>query len=120
MLSLCRSDWSITQIAKSSMPSVRFLNKPTIGAIQNRVFVTIGAGDRERPLKLTTRISRTYRIAFMPSLMSPMANCRWWIWTKRPDSGRAMLDAATGIPDGEFLSRNTGVFLICPIRANRL
>ena len=45
------TDWFVSHIAKASKPKVRFLNKPTIGAIQNRVVVAIGSGDRERPLK---------------------------------------------------------------------
>ena len=48
------TDWFVSHIAKASKPTVRFLNKPTIGAIQNRVVVAIGSGDRERPLKKTT------------------------------------------------------------------
>ena len=46
-----RTDWFVSHIAKASKPTVRFFNKPTIGAIQNRVVVAIGSGDRERPLK---------------------------------------------------------------------
>lgn len=102
---LQESDWSITQIAKSSMPSVRFLNKPTIGAIQNRVFVTIGAGDRERPLKLNYPYRENVSNRFYAFIDEPYGEPASVIDLDKTtsDSGRAMLDAATGIPDGEFL-----------------
>ena len=99
------ADWSITQIAKSSMPSVRFLNKPTIGAIQNRVFVTIGSGDRERPLKQNYPYREEVSNRFYAFIDEPYGEPASVVDLDKTtsDSGRAMLDAAAGIPDGELL-----------------
>ena len=120
---LQESDWSITQIAKSSMPSVRFLNKPTIGAIQNRVFVTIGAGDRERPLKLNYPYKQNVPNRFYAFIDEPYGEPAPVVDLDKTtsDSGRAMLDAASGIPDGEFLvPKYRGWFLDLPDQGEQI
>ena len=120
---LDEGDWSITQIAKSSMPSVRFLNKPTIGAIQNRVFVTIGAGDRERPLKLNYPYRQNVSNRFYAFIDEPYVEPTGVVDLDKTtsDSGRAMLDAASGIPDGEFLvPKYRGWFLDLPDQGEQI
>ena len=120
---LDEGDWSITQIAKSSMPSVRFLNKPTIGAIQNRVFVTIGAGDRERPLKQNYPYRESVSNRFYAFIDEPYGEPASVVDLDKTtsDSGRAMLDAAAGIPDGEFLvPKYLGWFLDLPDQGEQI
>jgi len=120
---LTKDDWSITQIAKSSMPSVRFLNKPTIGAIQNQVFVTIGSGDRERPLKQNYPYREEVSNRFYAFIDEPYGEPAPVVDLDKTtsSSGRAMLDASSGIPDGELLvPKYRGWFLDLPDRGEQI
>ena len=49
---LAVADWTIEKIASTSNSEVRFYNSPTVAAIKGNIFITIGTGDRERPLEL--------------------------------------------------------------------
>ena len=64
------SDWYLSHIAKSTGPAVRFLNKPTIGAIQNRFFDD-WLGDGELTQQNYPCLTQVSRIDFMPSSTSP-------------------------------------------------
>ncbi len=46
------ADWTIDKIASTSNNEIRFYNSPTVAAIKGNIFITIGTGDRERPLEL--------------------------------------------------------------------
>lgn len=48
---LAQSAWSITKIANTLDTTRRFLNRPTVAVLRDSVYVTIGSGNRERPLE---------------------------------------------------------------------
>lgn len=48
---LAVDDWTIVKIGSVSSNERRFLNAPVAAAFQGTVFVTVGSGDRERPLE---------------------------------------------------------------------
>jgi type IV pilus assembly protein PilY1 len=45
-------EWTIFKIGSTSDNERRFYNAPTVGVFQGTVFVSIGSGDRERPLEI--------------------------------------------------------------------
>ena len=49
---LPQGDWTIEKIAFTSNDEIRFFNSPVAGAFQGTVIITIGTGDRERPLDI--------------------------------------------------------------------
>ena len=99
------TEWFLTHIAQSSLPTVRFLNKPTIGAIQNRVFVTIGSGDRERPLKQNYPYGDNVSNRFYAFIDEPYGEPIAAVDLDQPGSAgtRGMLNAASGLANGELL-----------------
>ena len=99
------TDWFLTPIAQSSLSTVRFLNKPTIGAIQNRVFVTIGSGDRERPLKQNYPYDDNVSNRFYAFVDEPYGEPSATVDLDQPGAAgtRGMLNAATGLASGELL-----------------
>ncbi|WP_167399098.1 pilus assembly protein [Ectopseudomonas oleovorans] len=48
---LAQSAWSITKIANTLDTTRRFLNRPTVAVLRDSVYVTLGSGNRERPLE---------------------------------------------------------------------
>jgi len=99
-------DWFLSHIAASSQPYVRFMNKPTIGAIQNRVFVTIGSGDRERPLKQNYPyedkvVNRFYALIDEP--YGAEADPAEPVDLDDTSGERGMLNASAGLTDSEIL-----------------
>ena len=117
------SDWFISHIAKSSLATVRFLNKPTIGAIQNRVFVTIGSGDRERPLKQNYPYADNVSNRFYAFVDEPYGEPSEIIDLDEATSGsdRGMLNAALGLADGESLvDKHRGWYLDLPDRGEQI
>ena len=119
------SDWYLSHIAKSTGPAVRFLNKPTIGAIQNRVFVTIGSGDRERPLKQNypyddTSVSNRF-YAFIDEPYGEQADPTNPIDLDDTTGERGMLNAANGLTESEILVDSyRGWFLELPDRGEQV
>ena len=117
------TEWFMTHIAKSSLATVRFLNKPTIGAILNRVVVTVGSGDRERPLKqnypyLESVSNRFY--AFIDEPYEPSASP---VDLDQPGSAdtRGMLNAATGLANGaRLVDLYRGWYLDLPDRGEQV
>ena len=102
---LTTSEWSLTHIAASALPHIRFLNKPVIGAIQNRVFVTIGSGDRERPLKQNYPFTENVGNRFYALVDEPYDQAAGVINLDRESTAteRSMLNAADGLPAGQSL-----------------
>ena len=117
------TEWFMTHIAKSSLATARFLNKPTIGAILNRVVVTVGSGDRERPLKqnypyLESVSNRFY--AFIDEPYEPSASP---VDLDQPGSAdtRGMLNAATGLANGaRLVDLYRGWYLDLPDRGEQV
>jgi type IV pilus assembly protein PilY1 len=52
LTALAKEDWTIVKIATAPDDERRFYNAPAAGAFQGRVIITIGSGDRERPLEI--------------------------------------------------------------------
>jgi len=52
LTALAKEAWTIVKIASSADDERRFYNAPAAGAFQGRVIVTLGSGDRERPLEI--------------------------------------------------------------------
>ena len=50
--SLAVDDWEIVKIASTANNETRFYNSPTVAAVKGNIFITIGTGDRERPLEI--------------------------------------------------------------------
>ena len=48
---LAKTAWSITKVAATLDPNRRFLNQPTVASFKTKVYVSIGSGNRERPLE---------------------------------------------------------------------
>lgn len=48
---LAENQWSITKVANTLNNTRRFMNQPTVAVFRNSVYVAIGSGNRERPLK---------------------------------------------------------------------
>lgn len=51
MTALTKANWTITKVAATADPTRRFLNQPAVAAFGNKVYVSIGSGNRERPLE---------------------------------------------------------------------
>lgn len=51
LTALAKEAWSITKVAYTQGGSRRFLNAPSVAAYQNAVYVSLGSGNRERPLE---------------------------------------------------------------------
>ena len=117
-------DWFLSHIAASSQPYVRFMNKPTIGAIQNRVFVTIGSGDRERPLKQNypyedNVVNRFYALIDEP--YGAEADPVDPVDLDDTSGERGMLNASAGLTDSEILVDSyRGWFLELPDRGEQV
>ena len=117
-------DWFLSHIAASSQPYVRFMNKPTIGAIQNRVFVTIGSGDRERPLQQNypyedNVVNRFYALIDEP--YGADADPADPVDLDDTSGERGMLNASAGLTDSEILVDSyRGWFLELPDRGEQV
>ena len=103
--SLPIADWFISHIASSSSTTVRFFNRPAVGAIQNRVFVAIGSGDRERPLKQNYPYEESISNRFYAFLDEPYGEP---LPTVDLDGAggtgdRGMLNATAGLASDELL-----------------
>ena len=125
-VALSSGSWTIKKIAETSGADKRFMNRPVVGAVGNKVFVTIGSGDRERPLKVnypyTSDIdNRFYAFVDRPypwdenndgTLQTAEATI-----SLRPTAdldGSTMLDAATGLATGETILDFDGWYLDLP------
>lgn len=48
---LTKANWTITKVAATAEPTRRFLNQAAVAVFKNKVYVSIGSGNRERPLE---------------------------------------------------------------------
>lgn len=120
---LQKNEWALTKIASSSLSNVRFLNKPVVAAIGNKVFVTIGSGDRERPLKQNYPYAESVQNRFYAFIDEPYGDA-----TPVADLDavataleRGMLNLATGLGEGERLLENyRGWFMDLPDRGEQV
>lgn len=51
LTALSKEQWEITKVAATSDTTRRFLNAPSVAVFQDRVYVALGSGNRERPLE---------------------------------------------------------------------
>lgn len=117
--------WFISHIAASSLSTVRFLNKPVIGAVQNRVFVTIGSGDRERPLKQNYPYADNVTNRFYAFIDEPFGESSAAVDLDSAagdgDDSRGMLNAAAGLADGVRLyEQYRGWYMDLPDRGEQI
>ena len=115
--------WALTKIASSSLSNVRFLNTPVVAPIGNRVFVTIGSGDRERPLKQNYPYVASVQNRFYAFIDEPYGEPASAVdldavaTTSEP----GMLNLATGLSEGARLLGNyRGWFLDLPDRGEQV
>ena len=112
--SLSSDQWFVTHVAQSSRENVRFFNKPSIGAVQNRIFLTFGSGDRERPLKRNYPFLEDISNRFYAFIDEPYRAQATVVDLDQPgiDDVRGMFNAATGLaPDVRLIDRYRGWYL---------
>ncbi len=122
-VSLSQGSWTIKKIAEDSGTDKRFMNRPVVGAVGNKVFVTIGSGDRERPLKVNYPYAsdidnRFYVLVDRPypwdenndgTLQASESNIN--LRTSIDLDGSTMLNAATGLGAAESILDFDGWYL---------
>ena len=118
-------DWFIQRIASSSLPAVRFLNKPVVGAVRNRVFVAVGSGDRERPLKQNYPYTDSVTNRFYAFLDEPFGEPGGVVdldsLTGDGEDPRGMLNVEQGLADGVRLyEQYRGWYLDLPDRGEQV
>ena len=120
---LQQNDWTLTKIASSSLSNVRFLNKPVVAPVGNRVFVTIGSGDRERPLKQNYPYASSVQNRFYAFIDEPYGEPGSVVDLDAVGIApeRGMLNLATGLGEGErLLGTYRGWFLDLPDRGEQI
>ena len=119
------SNWYIREIASTSGSERRFLNTPEIAGLGNLVFVTLGSGDREKPLKVNYPYTddiqnRFYAIIDRPyprdadSSGSISGDEQILIWDAVNLDGGAsagLIDVEVGLADGATITDFTGWYL---------
>ena len=101
--SLAQGDWSINKVAQAAFRQIRFMNKPALAPVKNRVFVALGTGDRERPLKQNYPYESTVANRFYAFIDEVYGDARP---TVNLDQGptameKGMLNAANGLSGPE-------------------
>lgn len=84
-------EWPMDLVAYSNRQGVRFMNQPISAEVGNAVFIAIGAGDRERPLKQNYPYAENVENRFYVFVDQPFLS-----ETSSVDLD-AMLNAATGL-----------------------
>ena len=125
-ISLNKGSWAIEKIAEVSGTDKRFMNRPVVGAVGNKVFVTIGSGDRERPLKANYPYASDIDNRFYVLIDRP------YPWDENSDGtlqatesdislratvnldGSTMLNAATGLSGSQSVLDFDGWYLELP------
>ena len=106
-VTLDSADWFITKIADASSSEIRFMNKPVVGELGNYIFVTLGTGDRERPLQVNYPYDSDVSNRFYVFLDRPFPHLSGETDVASRASinldGSTMLNAATGLAAGETL-----------------
>lgn len=106
-VTLDSADWFITKIAEASSSEIRFMNKPVVGELGNYVFVTLGTGDRERPLQVNYPYDSDVSNRFYVFLDRPFPHLSGETDVASRASinldGSTMLNAAIGLAAGETL-----------------
>ena len=131
-VALSQSSWAIQKIGEDSGTDKRFMNRPIVGAVGNKVFVTIGSGDRERPLKVNYPYVSNIDNRFYVLIDRP------YPWDENNDGtlqasesnislratidldGSTMLNAATGLSGSQSLLDFDGWYLELPDQGEQI
>ena len=90
-MTLDPTEWPMDLVAYSNRQGVRFMNQPISAEVGNAVFIAIGAGDRERPLKQNYPYVENVENRFYVFIDQPFLS------ETSPVDLDAMLNAATGL-----------------------
>ena len=91
-MTLDPTEWPIDLVAYSNRQGVRFMNQPISAEVGNAVFIAIGAGDRERPLKQNYPYAENVENRFYVFVDQPFAAA------SSPVDLDSMLNASDGSP----------------------
>ncbi|MDB4299615.1 PilC/PilY family type IV pilus protein [bacterium] len=122
------SNWYIRELATtggSDSSERRFINKPEVAELGNLVFVTLGSGDREKPLTANYPYTadvqnRFYAVIDQPfprdadesgSISANEQNLTWPAVNLDGGSAAGMLDAEIGLADDQIITDFAGWYL---------
>jgi len=115
------TEWPIDLVAYSNRQGVRFMNQPISAEVGNAVFIAIGAGDRERPLKQNYPYAENVENRFYVFVDQPFAAA------SSPVDLDSMLNASDGLPsepdengDVETLLDTRGWYLDLPDQGEQI
>ncbi len=115
------AEWQLDLVAYSNRQGVRFMNQPISAEVGKAVFIAIGAGDRERPLKQNYPYAENVENRFYVYVDQPFAIA------SSPVDLDSMLNAADGLPsepdengDVETLLDTRGWYLDLPDQGEQI
>lgn len=123
-------EWIIEKIAAIPGTQRRFYNSPTVGIFRGTIFVTIGSGDRERPLEANYPYNENVQNRFYVLADSPHAD---WLaeqqaitdgltYTRRVVDleGNTMFEVGTDLEENQDLRDFDGWYLDLPDRGEQV
>ncbi len=124
------AQWKIEKVAAMPGTQRRFYNSPTVGIFRGTVFVTVGSGDRERPLEANYPYSANVQNRFYVLMDSPYADYAAEMLAMENNQtynravvdleGNTMFEVGTQYPDGESLTAFDGWYLDLPDRGEQV
>ena len=111
---LTQSAWFIKKIASVANSSRRFMSRPVVGALGSDVFITLGSGDRERPLKQNYPYKQQVSNRFYVFIDRPVVRGNETDLTTRPVTnldGGTLLNAAQGLAPGAVITDYDGWYI---------
>ncbi|MDG1066028.1 MAG: PilC/PilY family type IV pilus protein [Luminiphilus sp.] len=111
---LDQASWFIKKIASVSSSSQRFMSRPVAGALGSDVFVTLGSGDRERPLKQNYPFAQRVTNRFYAFIDRPYPQSNETDLEARSTinlDGGSLLNAALGLPLGAAITDYDGWYI---------
>ena len=109
-----QSAWFIKKIASVANSSRRFMSRPVVGALGADVFVTLGSGDRERPLKQNYPYKQQVANRFYVFIDRPTVGGNETELAARPTinlDGGSLLNAALGLAPGAAITDYDGWYI---------
>lgn len=119
LTALAKEDWTIDKIATVPENERRFYNAPTAGAFQGRVIVTVGSGDRERPLEINypyveevqNRFYAFFDEPYKTFVANPVGDLEADEATTVDLDGNTMLAVVEGDDEGSFTQEYNGWYM---------
>ncbi len=111
---LNKDAWAIQKIASVSSSSKRFMSRPVAGALGSNVFVTLGSGDRERPLKVNYPYDQRVDNRFYAFIDRPYLQDGEVDLAARSTinlDGATLIDAAQGLASGAVITDYDGWYI---------